>query len=76
MKYILLLFVRTYKNVFSFAKRLNNIRNEIKDFIDIQLRKGRANQTEYFFTKGEKFNDIKRVSKFETSEAEDEDDIL
>lgn len=69
-------FVRTYKNVFSFAKRLNNIRNEIKDFIDIQLRKGRANQTEYFFTKGEKFNDIKRVSKFETSEAEDEDDIL
>ena len=61
-------FFQNYENVFSFAKRLNNISKEISDFIIIETRKGRANQTEYKLSKGEKFEDIDRVIEIEADE--------
>jgi hypothetical protein len=56
-------FLKSYKSVHAFAKRLNNIKSEIADFIQIETRKGRANQTEYRLLKGEKFEEISRVLK-------------
>ena len=55
-------FEKSYENVFSFAKRLNNIKNDIKDFIIVETRKGRANSTEYCIKKGPKFDELdKRI---------------
>ena len=51
-------FEKSYENVFSFAKRLNNIKNDIKDFIIVETRKGRANLTEYCIKKGPKFDEM------------------
>ena len=51
-------FEKSYENVFSFAKRLNNIKNDIKDFIIVEKRKGRANSTEYCIKKGPNFDEM------------------
>lgn len=57
-------FEKSYESVFSFAKRLNNIKNDIKDFIIVETRKGRANSTEYCIKKGLKFDELdKRIFK-------------
>ena len=55
-------FEKQYENVQSFAKRLNNIKYDIKDFIIIETRQARSNLTEYRFKAGEKFNNIEFVS--------------
>lgn len=51
-------FEKNYENVFSFAKRINNLKNDIKEYLLIETRKGRANQTEYRIQKGEKFDEL------------------
>ena len=57
-------FEKSYESVFSFAKRLNNIKNDIKDFIIVETRKGRANSTEYCIKKGLKVDELdKRIFK-------------
>ena len=61
-------FIKSYKSVHAFAKRLNNIKSEIAEFIQIETRQGRANQTEYQLLKGEKFDEISRVPKIASNE--------
>lgn len=64
-------FIKSYKSVHAFAKRLNNIKSEIADFIKIETRQGRANQTEYQLLKGKKFDEISRVYKIASYDAVD-----
>lgn len=55
-------FEKSYENVFSFAKRLNNIKNDIKEYFIIETRKGRANQTEYKIERGKKFDELRNYN--------------
>lgn len=55
-------FENSYANSLAFAKRLNNIKNDIREFIVVETRKGRGNATEYSFKKGEHFEDIKHLA--------------
>jgi len=63
-------FLNAYQNVQAFAKRLNNIKNVLSDFIVIDTRKGRANQTLYRLSKGELFNEIERAPLFQRYECQ------
>lgn len=55
-------FERSYANPLAFAKRLNNIKNDIREFIIVKTQKGRGNATEYSFKMGEHFEDIKHLA--------------
>lgn len=54
-------FEKSYESVNAFAKRLNNIKDDIREFIQIETRKGHGNFTVYRFTKGERFKEIESV---------------
>jgi len=54
-------FVEAYPNVPSFAKRLNNIKDDIREYIVITTKKGRGNVTLYSFEKGEHFDDLPMI---------------
>lgn len=54
-------FVQSYPNIQSFAKRLNNIKDDIADYIIVTTTKGAGNITLYRFEKGEHFSDLPMV---------------
>lgn len=54
-------FVQAYPNVQSFAKRLNNIKEDIREYIIVKTQKGRANTTLYSFEKGAHFDDLPMI---------------
>lgn len=54
-------FVQAYPNVQSFAKRLNNIKDDIREYIIVKTQKGRANTTLYSFEKGARFDDLPMI---------------
>ena len=55
-------FENSYANTNVFAMRLRNIKNDIREFIVVETRKGRGNATEYSFKKGKHFEDIKHLA--------------
>ncbi len=57
-------FEKSYETVLAFAKRLNNIKDDIQEFIKIETKKGRANQTLYSFSKGERFEEINAIAGY------------
>ena len=51
-------------NIEKFNSNYYDIKNDIKDFIIVETRKGRANSTEYCIKKGLKFDELdKRIFK-------------
>lgn len=54
-------FEKSYESVNSFAKRLNNIKNDIEEYVIIQTRKGRGNQTEYYLKPGPNFDQVDQI---------------
>ena len=53
--------MQAYPNVQSFAKRLNNIKDDIREYIIVKTQKGRANTTLYSFEKGAHFDDLPMI---------------
>lgn len=51
-------FTQAYQNVMSFAKRLNNIKDDISEYIAIETKRGAGNQTIYLLNKGKKFDEL------------------
>ena len=51
-------FEKQYENVITLARRINNIKDDIKEYLIIETRKGRSNKTEYLLKKGEKFDEL------------------
>lgn len=51
-------FTQSYEKVVSFAKRLNNIKDDISEYITIETKRIGGNQALYLLGKGERFDEL------------------
>ena len=55
-------FTQAYNTIIGFSKRLNNIKDDIQEYISIETRRGSGNQTLYRCSRGERFDDLSTIS--------------
>lgn len=55
-------FTQAYNTVIGFSKRLNNIKDDIKEYISIETRRGSGNQSLYRCSRGERFDDLPSIN--------------